>query len=360
MVIQEPKSRREVLKATGVGVVGASLAGCVGGGDEDSVEITVTMVGGSYQEWIDEHFVQPWEEETGNTVNLNTKQRGPTLAEIRSNADNPTTDSAHMDNTEASQLGAEGLLHELDGQLSDHSDIPDSTRHPYLAGKIVTVWGIGANSDAVETEITEWGDLLNPELKGNVAIPIWEWQGFGWFHVLNNALGGSVSNIDPGLDYLETIVSENNAQMMESADHGLRLFKNEEIVAAPYFSARTDQIQAESDINSEFVYPQDGAGRFVFGMVLVNGRSEERTDATADFLNSTYDPERQAAFCNEIGYPPVNPEADQYIDDETKEAYPSISPSQEELETLGKLDIDWVEAASKRDEHAEEWRRIVS
>jgi spermidine/putrescine-binding protein len=92
---------------------------------------------------------------------------------------------------------------------------------------------------------------------------------------------------------------------------------------------------------------------------MVADRGGEKQEAAADFVSSTLIPERQAQFSSNFGYPPTNPEAVQHMDEDVIEDRPSLEISEQDMENMAKIDIDWVEVTNRRSEHAERWRQIV-
>lgn len=356
-------TRRSAIKTGGAAIGAFSLAGCVdalsGGDGDDSVDLSMSIAGGSWGEWVTDYFVEPWEEETGHNIDVQFQEAGALASELQANRDDPTLDLAHNSQTDAVQFGNQDLLEKHSEHVENYEDCAEAFRNEWIAGKVATPFGIGYNAELVDTEVTAWEDLMDPEFEGRVAIPSWGWVGNSWAYVLNDVLGGSADDISPALEFVEDLIQEQDAIIMDTTDHGLRLFEQEEIVIAPYWSARTDQIRLDTGINTEFVYPEEGAMLWTYNLSLVAGRGEENLEAAADFIGSTLNPERQAQFSSDMGYPPTVPEATEYIDEETIEERPTLDISQEDMDNMAKIDVDWVTVSESRDEHAEEWRRVV-
>lgn len=359
-VEQRSINRRNALKASGSVLVGTSLAGCAGiGGGDDSVQLVMSISGGSWGEWVEEFFVTPWEEDTGNSIDVRFEGGGTRNSKLQANSDDPIYDLSHGSNTDAIRWGAQDLLVEQSETVEAFEDVGGAFRNEWLAGKVLTPFGIGYNTDQVDKEINSWEDLLDPDFQGNVALPAWGWMGSSWLYVINDVLGGSVEDIEPGLEFVRSLIEKQDAVVMDNTDNGLRLFQNEEIVIAPYWSARTDQIAMESDIGMQFVYPQEGAFKSFYNLAMVADRGGEKQEAAADFVSSTLIPERQAQFSSNFGYPPTNPEAVQHMDEDVIEGRPSLEISEQDMENMAKIDIDWIEVTNRRSEHAERWRQIV-
>lgn len=354
-------SRRNVLKAGGAGLIGTSLAGCLGGGPGNggSTKLVMSISGGSWGEWVKEFFVTPWEEETGNSIEVRFEGAGARDSKLQANRNDPIYDLVHGSNTDAIQWGAQGLVVNQAETVEAYEDVSEAFRNEWLAGKVLTPFGIGYNSGQVAKEITSWNDLLDPAFKGKVALPAWSWMGASWLYVINDVQGGSVTNIKPGLEFVKKLINEQDAVVMDNTDVGLRLFQNEEILIAPYWSARTDQIELDSNIETTFVYPKEGAFKSFYNLAIAADRGDEKNKAAADFVSSTLLPKRQAKFSSSFGYPPTNPEAVQYMDEKAVEDRPSLNISEEDMNNMAQIDIDWVEVTKRRSEHAEKWRQIV-
>lgn len=352
-------NRRSVLKAGGTGILGTSLAGCLGGlSGGSSTNLVMSISGGSWGEWVEEFFVTPWEEETGNSIDVRFEGGGSRVSKLQANKDDPVYDLAHGSNTDASGWGAQNIIVKHKDHVEGFDRAGPAFRNEWLAGKVATPFGIGYNSGKVDMDITSWDDLLKPDFKGKVAVPAWGWMGSSWLYVINDIKGGSATDIEPGLEFVRKLIQDQDAVVMENTDNGLRQFQNEEILIAPYWSARTDQIELDSDIKTQFVYPTEGAMKFFFNLALLD-RGEAKLEAAADFITSTLNPERQAQFSTNVGYPPTNPEAVQHIDDSAKEERPSLDITEEDMNNMAQIEVDWTEVANHRADHAEEWRKIV-
>lgn len=318
----------------------------------------MSISGGSWGEWVKEFFVTPWEDETGNTIDVRFEGGGSRSSKLQANKSNPVYDLAHGSNTDASGWGAQDLIVKHGEHVEGFDRAGKAFRNEWLAGKVATPFGIGYNSGKVDMEVSSWDDLLKPEFKGKVAIPAWGWMGSSWLYVINNIKGGTVTNIDPGLNYVKKLIEEQDAVVMENTDNGLRQFQNEEILIAPYWSARTDQIELDSNIKTQFVYPKEGAMKFYFNLSLLD-RGDQKLKAAADFISSTLKPERQGKFSSNVGYPPTNPDAVQHIDESAKQDRPSLNITKEDMDNMAQINVNWTKVAQHRAAHAERWRKIV-
>jgi spermidine/putrescine-binding protein len=354
-------SRRDILKVGGATLAGTSLAGCTGSfgsGGGSGTNLVLSISGGSWGEWVEEFFVTPWEEDTGNSIDVRFESGGSRASKLQANKNDPIYDLAHGSNGDATGWGSQDLIVKHSEHVENFERAGEAFRNEWLAGKVATPFGIGYNTDEVDMDVTSWDALLEPEFKGKVAVPAWGWMGSSWLYVINNIKGGTAKNIEPGLEFVRTLIEDQNAKVMENTDNGLRQYQNGEIFIAPYWSARTDQITMDSNIDMQFVYPQEGAMKFYFNLALLD-RGDTKLEASADFLSSTLLPKRQAKFSENVGYPPTNPNAVQHISDEAKQERPSLEITEQDMSNMAQIDVDWTEVSKRRSDHAEQWRRIV-
>lgn len=349
-------SRRKYLGYTSaVSLASVGVAGCLGGGDDGDPTITFGISGGSWGEWVVEYFVEPFEEETGNDVEVSYGDRSAQQSQIQAN-DDPDLNLVHMDNTEALRLGEQGAILPHEEHLDNFEDVAAANRNEYLAGKVFTPFGIGYNTEQIDKDITSWDDLLDPEFEGVVGLPAWGWMASIWLYWINAVQGGTADDVTPGLEFVEEMVNSQDAVVIDTADHATDALDTEEVLITPNMSARTDQV---SQVDAQFVYPEDGAIPSFWNVGLVNVDSDQEIEIAADLVDFTLDPGRQAQFSSDIGYPPTIPAAVDEIDDEAFEETPSLKVTEDDMANMEQVKVDWLQAAENRDAHGEEWRRIV-
>lgn len=354
--------RRKFLKGAGVAAA-SSLAGCIGGSSQETQPVTlqIAAVGGTAAEWWTDIFWEPFAENTPHDYEHNVMDSGgQMIANIQANRDDPNIHIPNLNSGQSAQLEAQEMLVPVDEYVKD--EIPEDYLTSGNSGYTVTPWGIAVNSDATDVEVTGWQDLLNPELQGQVAIPNWGWMGSTWLYAVDNALGGQNSEQNPekGFEFVRKLIQDQDAVIVESVEQVNGLFQSGDIVAAPFWNARTDQLSLNYDVPAEFVYPEEGTQVVFWGWPIVVGHSEEEREACETFVNDyTLDPEAQAEWSNKTGYLPSHPDAMEYVSDETLETYPSMELTEARQESLQKIDISWSETVQNREDHSEQWRRIV-
>lgn len=353
-------SRRSLLKASGA-ISTAALAGCTSmlSGGSDSTEVVVSGYGGTWGKWERQVFWNPWEKKTGNTVTKQKVSGLKLITKIKSDKDKTSINMGHIFSPRITPLGAQGHLISVEDKLENFDQISDAGKGKYYAAQNLSPFGIGYNTKEVNADVNSWKDLLNPEFKGKVAVPSWGWMGSNWFYAVNSALGGTVSDTSKGFEFVKKLVNEQNAIIMENTDQGMSLFQNGEIVIAPFWSSRTNLLQVNYDMSTEWVIPKEGSIGNSQGFALPKGQSEEKLQAALDLYDSTLKPEIQGKWASKTGYPPANPKAVEYVDDATLEKYPTIKLSDEQYKRLAKNDIQWEKVPQHRNDDASKWRRII-
>ena len=104
-------------------------------------------------------------------------------------------------------------------------------------------------------ELTSFEQLLDPKLKGRIAIPSFDWFGPQFLYAVNGALGGTNDNVDRGMQFIADLVKKNNAILLSSADAGMQAFTRGEIVAMPFWNGRTNLL-VKNDVPVKMVYPK--------------------------------------------------------------------------------------------------------
>ncbi|MGE5139177.1 MAG: ABC transporter substrate-binding protein [Rudaea sp.] len=107
----------------------------------------------------------------------------------------------------------EGLLAPY--KVSTWNDIPDSIKDAdgYWYGDYYGVLAFEVNSDVAKTLPQDWSDLLKPDYKSQVALsgdPRQSTQAILSVYAAALANGGSLDNVQPGLDYFAKLNKEGN------------------------------------------------------------------------------------------------------------------------------------------------------
>lgn len=346
-------SRREFLgraAALGAGAVGFSALG-PGLVRAAADELRVLFPGGTWQEFFIETFAGPWSEARGTEFIWNTGLNFEPL--VIAQRRRPQWDLIHQNQNTSSQLGAlDAILEWTEDRLPNLSGIHPAFRYSHLAGKIHTPYGLAVNTSKITRPVTSWWDLWDPEFKGKVGFPDWVWMGQEVFHAINQLAGGSVDNVDPGIEKLAALYKENDAQTINNVEHMHQLLLSEEIWIAPHFGARIAKA-AEAGAPVEMVVPEEGGLSFIFNTSVIAGRPEESIALAFEFVNTTLDPQKQIAFSRLTGYPPTHREAMANLPPDLKH----LEMSDDEVAAFGKIqrEFDYMAMFVMRDQIKSRW-----
>ncbi len=313
------------------------------------------FAGGTWKTWFENTFTTPFGKEHNVRIIITAGDAAAQTARVIAEKGNPNYDFIHNQQIIMMQLGSMGLVEEWkESEIPNLKDIHPAFKNPYLAGKVITPFGLAYNIKRSPKKVTSWLDLWDPAFRGKVAIPKWAWIGETWFNSVNKVLGGTEDNINPGLKKGRELIKDNKAIIMDSVEHGKALFVSEEIWIAPYYNARTEQAK-QAGAPVEFVYPVEGGLNWYFNVGLIKGRPTENRELSLKFLNYTLDPKKQLEFSLLCGYPPTNLKTMGMIPADRKDLF----VTKEQMENLGKIKVDYVKMLNNSDKNAERWNKEV-
>jgi putative spermidine/putrescine transport system substrate-binding protein len=345
-------SRRGLLKA-GLAAGAASLA--TPALAQQARELRIVMAGGSWKDFVSKTFAEPFAAQNRVELvwRLGIAQEPLIMAQQR----RPQWDVSHSSQTRSGQLGAMGLyLPWPADRIPNTAKIHPSFRYDYLVGKVHTPYGLMVNTREATRNADSWSNLWDPAFKGRVGFPAWNWVGEEVFHAINSTLGGSIENIEPGMERFKQLFRQNDVKIMNNVEHARQLILAGEVWICPHFGARIEQAAA-AGAPVEFRIPKEGGLSWIWNTALVANRPAASIALSERFLNVTLDAERQIEFCRLTGYPPTNIEAMENLPPDLAK----LRYTNEQLELLGKLqrDTDYMAIFAYRDQYAERWNREV-
>jgi spermidine/putrescine-binding protein len=260
-------------------------------------------------------------------------------------------------------LGDAGALVNQKDTIDNWTNVDEEFRNEWVGGTTLAPWGLAWNNDMVEKdELTSWDDLIDPSLEGKTGLWAWNSAGHKIFYAINAIQGGSLDDIQPGVEWLEEFVEVTDPMIFDTGANAQKMLAQGEVAAAPFLQAWATRVTLDSDGDTpvQWAVPEEGAWTDFWGYPLLKHRPDANIEAAKAFLEGCYTKEAQAKFADLTGYPPAMSNSTDLISDETKENYPNIVLSDEQIEGLSKLDIDWVRVQSIKAEHQQEWRRVIS
>lgn len=300
------------------------LAACSGSADSGSEEasgdfsgqtLTVAAYAGSWGESLTEAFIEPFEENTGATVELVPGDPASWLSSLRaSQGGAPAYDVVALTANVIPSAVDVGVVSELDTDRIDAFDdlndilVEQSNIDGGQYGVPLTVGstGIAYRTDKVDTPPTDWPDLLSDEYCGHVAFsPLSFNTGVEFLAGLINEQGGDILNPDD--------VDAAFAQLEEAADCASTFpadstsvesaLQNGDAWVASHWDGRAFVMQNNGD-PVDYAYPASGSVGALTSFFLAEGTENE--DLAYEFLNYLASSEYQPTFSEGTWYAASN------------------------------------------------------
>ena len=364
----ERLNRRSFLKATGgAATVGsAALAGCTGSSGSDATETTASgddssgdsetteaettsegeelsdtlkfySWGGSTQEALTKHVIEPFEEEYGVTVEQSSfGGQDKMLANVRSSPEGsydiimPSTATSYAASkqglVEPLRLDNIETWSNLMPVFQDFTIDPGQQAHvaPLYYGTI----GMGYNSDYVDASNgLSWDMTFDEEFEGKVAI-----EGVPYVRVFTTALKlgmnpnkmvGDTGSYDEGVKKVYDAMAEQHPLVKKywtSGQELTSLFSNESAYVGEAWGGRILSLQDEGFDNLGYGIPKEGAYGFTDTLAIAKGSKNRYT--AEKFIEFAYQDDIIKKLAPDIGYPP----ATKVTSSEVK-ALPDFDPS---------------------------------
>ncbi|MDE3176749.1 MAG: ABC transporter substrate-binding protein [Pseudomonadota bacterium] len=289
----------------GAAFLGA-LATIAFAGAAKAEDLVVATFGGVFADDTKTCVIQPFERRTGAKVALQLGNSVQHAAAIRATAGKSNYDVAYMDNSLATQIGAEGLLTSLDtGKLTSYPDVDKAAFGPnntYVAFEI-SATAITYNPKVVDPAPTSWNDLFDPKYRGRIAIgDITGTSGMQFLLAVNKMRGGSFDDMNPGFAAIKAL-ADNSVTLYTQADQLVSLFQRGDIVIAPWYPDRTGA-QIDKGLDLAVAYPKEGAVGIKPTLVIPKGAPHP--DLALKYVDAVLSTEAQTCFSSKQYAAPVN------------------------------------------------------
>ena len=210
--------------------------------------------------------------ETGIFVPLDNKNSGQSLSQLIAEKNNPVADVCYLGISFAINAQKSGVLDPYKGK--GWEAVPAGLKDP--DGYWVTIHsgtiGLMVNVDALDGKPVprSWKELLDPKYKGMVGFldPASAFVGYVGAVAINQALGGSLDNFDPGIQYFKEM--QKNTPIVPKQTAYARVLSGEIPILLDYdFNAY--RAKHKDKANIAFVIPSEGTIMVPYVMTFVKG-----------------------------------------------------------------------------------------
>jgi putative spermidine/putrescine transport system substrate-binding protein len=316
--------------------------------------LTINSFGGAYEVAHRKCIITPFEAATGATVQVVTAYSADGFAQLRAQKDAPQYDVIHFSGGQEIVAASEGLLTAIDpASLSNAGDLIAAARPGLEAGQgpaySVVPLGVVYNSDAMEKPAS-WADIMNPEFYENLVLTdMSNSYGLQGFLMLNQVAGGSLDDIQPGLDAVAKML-DGGAIIVSTSPEIMQEFAQNDAWIAPYSSDYAFVLR-DAGLPVGFAQGAEGTPALYITANLVAGR--ENQALALQLIDRSISAEAQVCFAEEMRYAPTNVNAEL-----TGEVAADTPYGEEALSGLIRFDPQVIEA--KRSEWTDAWNRTIA
>ena len=295
-------NRRSFLKGVGVsGAAGlASFAGCLGGADE-TVTLTLSTYGGSFEDHMEANVAEPFSEQHEDVEVELAPYSG--VSELEGMQDDPTIDVANLDDFLV-YLASDGLFMDLDPNIvTNETDQYDLAQYDldYAANSYLYRYALAVNHDEHDpSAIQSYGDLWDPQYAGEISINT-DWSVI--MLLLSMGVGGDARNMDPLWEELPAL-SENVEVFYENFTDPQQYLAQGQSTISSWFDGRTNFLAEEGVPVTFHIPPEDGAVAGRGSLVVME--NTEHPELSQELVNYALSPEAQQGYAQDLYYGPVN------------------------------------------------------
>lgn len=205
------------------------------------------------------------------------------------------------------------------------------------------------NTDVVKNIPQSWNDLLNPEYKKMIAYMDPRKSGTGFVTVVSAAYanGGSIDNVQPGIEYFKKLHASDNVQTVATSQNFSDFVSGQTPIIISYDYNLLFQ-REQLHVNADMVIPSDGTVRFPYvNLITKNPPHPALQRFFIDFILSK---EGQEEMMKGFVLPVRD---DVKIPEEVKSKF----PPKEAYDSV--KDVDWSHAKEAQEKIEKAWDEIV-
>ena len=320
-------------------------------------ELVVSSFGG---EWTDNHrelVIEPFEKEYGVTVRLVTGYSADIMAQLQAQKDNPQMDVVHFSGGQEAVAAQEGLLAPVtEAEVPNLASLYPIAKENVARGEgpafSAAAVGILYKSDEVNEAPTSWKDLLDDRFEGQVLLTdISNSYGLLGMLMINQVQGGTLDDIQPGLDAVGELLADGN-EVVRSSTEVRQVFAQGDALIGPYANDHAYRLK-DAGAPIVFVTPEEGAAASFLTVNLVAGRPEENRDLALKFIDYSLRPDVMAGWAEAARYSPMSPDAE--LPDEVAA---DVVYGEDQIAKL--VAFDAAKIGEKKSEWVDAWNRLLA
>jgi len=317
--------------------------------------LRINSFGGVYEETHQRLVIKPFEEANNVRVEVVTLYSADTLAQLRAQKDAPQFDVVHFSGGQEIVAAREGLLDPITpAELTNYDDLypfaVEGIEQGIGPAYVVVANGLIYNSEKVETPPKTWAEFLAGGYGEEVTLTdLSNTYGLQALLMMNQVAGGTLENIQPGLDAARKLLDE-GAQIVASAPEIQQAFAQGATAIAPYAQEYAYTLRA-AGMPVGFIAPTDGAPVSYFTISAVSGRPN--SELAKKFIDFSLSAEVQAGWAEAMRYSPTN-KAATLADDVAGD----VIYGEEAVSQTVRFDPEVVNA--NRPEWVEAWNRMIA
>ncbi|MGI9335240.1 MAG: ABC transporter substrate-binding protein [Gammaproteobacteria bacterium] len=342
--------RRTVLKGVAAVAAGSSLGfPYIAKG---ATPLVVNSYGGSFEKFMRDQIVAPFEKETGIEIKLDVNLGKGWLANLRAaGPENPPYDVLMTNETWASIEREEGFFEPIsEASVPNLKDVWPMARYPDDMAVIGTLAPIGLcyRTDLVKAPPASWTDLwTNAEFKGKTGMYTIT-NSAGYMFVLMTAKNyfGSEYEVDKAVDKIAELKPFNQVDFSGTMETVLS--RGEAIIGPIDFPAAARL--KRKGVKVDVVAPKEGV--FMFDQVFNVLKGSKNKEAGYQWIDYILRPDVQLKWVRNYFWSPVNKNVT--VPEDLREAVPIAG---EKMSSI--IVWDWKTANANRDKVIERWNKTM-
>ena len=274
-------------------------------------ELVVNSFGGTFEEAFVKIVVEPFEKANGVDVRVVTAYSGDALAQIRAQKNNPPYDVVYISGGQEPMAAQEGLLLPIEkDKLTALDALYDVAQtgidKGYGPAVVIGTTGLVYNKELVGEAPVSWEDLWRQDVAERVMLTdLSNSNGLRGFLMLNQVVGGTLENIEPGLAKIKELLDGGAFIITSTAELQQNIAQGTGVLG--FYNQETSFSLLKAGLPVGYTMPKEGAPGFVITASLVANRPN--SELAQKFIDFQLQPDIQTELAEALGYTPVNEKA---------------------------------------------------